>query len=83
MLHRGVLQGVTLSSVLRGVTLSINTLVTLIIIGHTRNTPHGITCGLRALTVVIFCNSDVFDCTHSAFCHIHVITNDPIEYSWV
>ena len=54
MLHRGVLQGVTLSSVLRGVTvtLSINTLVTLIIIGHTRNTPHGITCGLRILTVV-------------------------------
>ena len=80
MLHRGVLQGVTLSSVLRGVTLSINTLVTLIISGHTRNTPHGITCDLRALTVVKFCNFDVIDCTH--FCHIHV-TNDPIEYSWV
>ena len=52
MLHRGVLQGVTLSSVLQGVTLSINTLDTLIISGHshTRNTPHGITDGaLRIL----------------------------------
>ena len=58
MLHRGVLQGVTLSSVLQGVTLSINTLDTLIISGHThtRNTPHGITCGLRILTVIQFCN---------------------------
>ena len=56
MLHRGVLQGVTLSSVLQGVTLSINTLDTLIISGHTRNTPLGITCGLRILTVIQFCN---------------------------
>ena len=59
MLHRGVLQGVTLSSVLQVVTLSINTLDTLIISGHThtRNTPHGITCGaLRILTVIQFCN---------------------------
>ena len=83
MLHRGVLQGVTLSSVLRGVTLSINTLVTLIISGHTRNTPHGITCGLRAVTVVIFCNFVVLDFTRGPLRHIHVITNDPIEYSWV
>ena len=69
MLHRGVLQGVTLSSVLQGVTLSINTLDTLIISGHThtRNTPHGITCGLRILTVVKFCNFDVLDCTHGGF----------------